>query len=98
MLPAYRGADPIGVQLERGESRPGVTLHLLAPGFDQGDVLAQERLDSATPPRNRNDFETRSAALGARLFCAILHDRDDIFQPVPQACLSTAIPMDRLTQ
>lgn len=89
MLPAYRGADPIGAQLQGSESRPGVSLHLLDARFDHGDILAQEALGGTTTPRDRIDFENRSAALGAKLFSTIIADRAEVFRPVPQAQLKS---------
>ncbi|MBR7185422.1 MAG: hypothetical protein IKD37_07430 [Clostridia bacterium] len=41
LLPVGRGAWPMPVTILRGLRRSGVTLHKLAPRFDEGDILAQ---------------------------------------------------------
>lgn len=41
LLPIGRGAWPMPVTILRGLSESGVTLHKLAPRFDEGDILAQ---------------------------------------------------------
>lgn len=40
-LPRYRGVSPIAWALENGETSHGVTLHDIAPGVDDGGVIAQ---------------------------------------------------------
>ena len=84
LLPAYRGADPIGAQLDSGEAHPGVSLHLLSPRFDHGDILAQAVLPDARPARDRITFERQCARLGARLFAAILDDPEGAGVPWKQ--------------
>ncbi len=41
LLPKYRGAMPIHWPVINGESRTGLTLHLLSDRFDEGDILWQ---------------------------------------------------------
>ena len=43
LLPCGRGAWPMPITILRGLTESGVTLHKLAPRFDEGDILAQER-------------------------------------------------------
>ncbi len=65
LLPAYRGADPLGAQLAAGDSNFGVTLHLLDAQFDHGDIVAQDRIE---PAPARATLERRCAERGAELF------------------------------
>lgn len=68
LLPAYRGADPIGAQLEAGDSDFGVTLHLLDCRFDHGDIIAQQVLPPADAAPARARLEQQCAESGADLF------------------------------
>ena len=47
LLPVGRGAWPMPVTILRGLTQSGVTLHKLAPRFDEGDILAQAAVDVA---------------------------------------------------
>jgi methionyl-tRNA formyltransferase len=44
LLPAYRGASPLNWAISCGETRTGVTIHLLHGDLDCGDIVAQEAL------------------------------------------------------
>lgn len=85
MLPGYRGVDPIGAQLKAGETRPGVSLHLLSQVFDEGDILAQSELSAQPIPGNRSSLERACARLGGRLFIEALSGYDSGWQPIPQS-------------
>jgi methionyl-tRNA formyltransferase len=76
LLPDYRGADPIGEQLQSGEVQPGVSLHLLSDNFDEGDIVAQSRLSSTRPYTDRTSLENDCAQLGSKLFIDALNDYD----------------------
>jgi len=41
LLPAYRGPEPVFWQLRAGETRTGVTLHVMTEELDAGDIVAQ---------------------------------------------------------
>lgn len=84
LLPRYRGPDPLGEQLAAGESRPGVSLHLLSQAFDEGDILAQSALPPRPVPDNRRDLERACARLGSRLFIEALRGYDTGWRPIPQ--------------
>jgi len=84
LLPSYRGPDPLGEQLEAGETRMGVSLHLLSQVFDQGDILAQSPLPPQPTPANRSSLERACARLGSRLFIEALRGYDSGWQPIPQ--------------
>ncbi len=44
LLPKYRGPAPTFWMRYHGETRTGVTLHLITPGIDDGDILAQREM------------------------------------------------------
>jgi methionyl-tRNA formyltransferase len=44
LLPRYRGASPIQSALLNGERETGITLQMMAPQMDAGDILAQEKI------------------------------------------------------
>ncbi len=44
LLPSYRGCYPGVWALRRGESRAGVTLHVLTAGIDDGDIVDSESI------------------------------------------------------
>ncbi len=76
LLPNYRGADPIGEQLQSGEVQHGVSLHLLNDNFDEGDIVAQSELSSSRPYTDRTSLENDCAQLGSKLFIDALNDYD----------------------
>lgn len=47
LLPRHRGPNPVQWALIHGDSHAGVSLHVMAEGFDTGDIVAQESLDIA---------------------------------------------------
>jgi UDP-4-amino-4-deoxy-L-arabinose formyltransferase/UDP-glucuronic acid dehydrogenase (UDP-4-keto-hexauronic acid decarboxylating) len=44
LLPRYRGRCPVNWQLVNGERESGVTLHVMTPRADGGDIVGQERV------------------------------------------------------
>ncbi len=44
LLPRWRGADPITYSILKGDSTTGVSLMLIVPALDEGDLIAQEEL------------------------------------------------------
>ena len=44
LLPKYRGASPIQSALLNGEKESGISLQLMVPEMDAGDVLAQQKV------------------------------------------------------
>jgi len=87
LLPGYRGRDPLGEQLKCGETRIGVSLHLLSQAFDQGDILARATLPPQTSTGNRSRLERACARLGSQLFIEVLNGYDTSWQPIPQGDL-----------
>lgn len=45
LLPQYRGAHVLNWVIINGESRTGMTLHLLSDSFDEGPIVADEIID-----------------------------------------------------
>lgn len=45
LLPKWRGANPIGRCLQAGEKETGVTLQIINPQLDAGDILAQKAFE-----------------------------------------------------
>ncbi len=84
LLPDYRGPNPIEQQLERRESRFGVTLHLLNQHFDKGDIIAQAELADVDENPDRLYLEHRSAVLGADLFIEAVKEYNQGWKPIRQ--------------
>jgi methionyl-tRNA formyltransferase len=76
LLPRYRGPDPVACQLERGERRPGVSLHLLSQQFDEGDIVAQCGFPAPIGNPDRARVERQAARLGSRLFIDAINAYD----------------------
>lgn len=73
LLPQLRGAAPVQRALEWGFSAAGVTIQLLAPKLDAGDVVRQEAL----PIRRTDDavgLMDRAVAVGAAMLARVLDD------------------------
>ena len=44
LLPLYRGPSPLSAAILHGEAQTGVTIQVIAPQMDAGDILAQETI------------------------------------------------------
>lgn len=44
LLPAYRGKHPVFWALRNGERQVGLTVHIMGPGLDTGDILYQVKV------------------------------------------------------
>ena len=76
LLPAYRGADPISRQLECGEHRLGVSLHMLSQHFDRGDIVARSLISAAPSELDRQGLERQTARRGCELFIDAINRYD----------------------
>lgn len=85
LLPAFRGPDPIRHQLMDPGSCYGVSLHLLSQQFDQGDIVAQAKLENLHEPPDRLYLEQRCAILGVELFMHSINQHQQGWIRVPQA-------------
>jgi len=85
LLPAYRGPFPVEDQLAAGETRTGVTLHLMDETADTGDLLLQDAY--TIPPGATVDGLTRLAAVrGAELLIRYLSGPEN-YPGRPQSAL-----------
>ena len=84
MLPRHRGPDPIGRQLASGDRPFGITLHLLNPAFDAGDIVAQSVLSDTEFGADRDSIEKRAAELGGKLFIDAINGYDNGWHAQPQ--------------
>jgi len=65
LLPAYRGRSPVNWVLVNGETETGVTLHYMTPKADDGDIIAQRRIEISGDDTARTLFaKTISEARG----------------------------------
>ncbi len=84
LLPQYRGMAPSFHALLEGAEKVGATLHLVAKGFDTGDVLAQVEV----PIEKRDtiyDLNKKTATAGGRLLASFLERYDPATtKPSPQ--------------
>ncbi len=71
LLPEYRGPHPVFWQLQRGEPRTGITLHLIDDLPDGGDILLQKDLPLKNGMRDRA-ISAMIGEQGAKLFIEIL--------------------------
>ena len=66
LLPAYRGPSPLFWQFHAGETRTGVSVHVVDHGADSGSLIAQQAV--AFPDGiDTAEAETRTARVGAAL-------------------------------
>ncbi len=66
LLPAHRGPVPLFWTFRNGETTTGVTIHIVEPTLDTGDILFQETLD-LPDGISGPEAERRCALLGAQL-------------------------------
>jgi methionyl-tRNA formyltransferase len=66
LLPAYRGPAPLFWQFRAGETRTGVSLHVVDAGADTGSLIAQEAVPFPDGI-DTDSAETLTARAGARL-------------------------------
>lgn len=71
LLPRYRGSDPIFWQLQKNETRTGVSLHLVTPELDAGPIVDQ-KICPFVEGSKRNDIEIMLAESGAVLFTSFI--------------------------
>lgn len=85
LLPRYRGANPVAEQLTHREGELGVTLHLLSEKFDQGDILAQEKINFPSAYPEQQEIELEAARIGTGLFIdAMQNYASSNWRPVKQ--------------
>ena len=82
-LPKYRGVSPINWALKNGERKHGVTIHEIAPGIDDGPVVAQLEYTIYPEFDEVRDVYARALAFAWTLFEETMPILDMI-EPVPQ--------------
>jgi methionyl-tRNA formyltransferase len=88
LLPEYRGAVPIEAALRDGKSKTGVSLLVMTPGLDDGDVIA-ETMAPIEPDENAIELRTKLADLGGELLKENLLDWvEGKIEPTPQEDLA----------
>lgn len=84
LLPQGRSYYPIEAAMERGLSRTGVTMHILAPQLDHGDILAQREV-TITPQMDSVDIYLQCAAHARQMVEQLCADLDGAWaQAQPQ--------------
>jgi folate-dependent phosphoribosylglycinamide formyltransferase PurN len=84
LLPAYRGMNVTEWSVYRGDP-VGVTVHLVDPGIDTGDILAREEI-AVAPGETFSSLRAKHQEVAARLLVsAALALRDGTAQRTPQA-------------
>lgn len=95
LLPRHRGADPIFWTYFADDRESGVTVHWLTQGVDDGDVVAQERMEVKRGIARR-ELEVAMGALAGRLLARSIgelelgtaarvpqDERDAVLEPLP---------------
>lgn len=77
-LPRYRGVSPINWALKNGEEEHGVTLHEIAPGIDDGDIVSQARFSIFPEIDEVVDVLHRATDYGWQLFLSTVPMLDRI--------------------
>lgn len=73
ILPRWRGADPVPWAIMTGDHQIGVSIATLSEKFDQGKILAQEKIPIG--PKDTSDpLRTKLFTLGAELLITMLPD------------------------
>lgn len=71
LLPTYRGPDPLFWQLHHGETKTGISLHLLVEALDAGPILLQKSV-SFPQGGSRGELDELLARHGAEAFCQVI--------------------------
>jgi methionyl-tRNA formyltransferase len=83
LLPHYRGLLPSFWVLHNGEKRSGATVHYMAAGIDDGDILAQREVDISTCRTMFQVLTATKAAGGELMLEAVRALRDGSIAPRP---------------
>lgn len=71
ILPHWRGADPVPWAILSGDHQIGVTVVTLSESFDEGKILAQEKIP-ITPKDTSDPLRTKLFDMGAKLLTSLL--------------------------
>ena len=71
LLPKYRGGAPIHRAIMNGEKETGITIMYMAPGMDDGDIIAQEKI-SIGENETVGELHDKLSVLGSELLLKTL--------------------------
>jgi methionyl-tRNA formyltransferase len=91
LLPKYRGASPVQWTLLNGEKSTGITIFELNEKMDEGDILAQQRMD-IFPDDNSAKLESRLSQTGAELLVRTIARITEIPRQKQDHSLATYAP------
>ena len=74
LLPKFPGANPLRDQLSTDDKQFGVTLHQMNEHYDEGEILSQSKISSASNADLKH-IEQQCASSGASLFIEALKDK-----------------------
>ena len=84
ILPHWRGADPVPWAILSGDHQIGVSIVTLTESFDEGNILAQEKIP-IMPSDTSDPLRTKLFSLGAQLLADILpHYIEGKLKTIPQ--------------
>jgi len=84
LLPKYRGANPYCRAIMAGETKSGITLHLMDENFDTGAILAQEEVN-ILPYDTGASLKTKITSKAREVVCELLIKlNEDIIIPLAQ--------------
>lgn len=84
LLPKYRGADPITAAILNGDKQTGVSIMLIEPTLDTGNLLGQET-SQIDPNMEIQELEDALTMLGAKMLIELIPPYlEDILELVPQ--------------
>lgn len=73
LLPKYRGCTPVPAAILNRDTETAVTIQTLSLKMDEGDILAQEKIQLSGKETNLS-LLTESAQKGGELICGLLKD------------------------
>lgn len=84
LLPAYRGASPIYWVIRNGESKTGLTAHILTEKMDDGDIILQDALP-ISPTETQGTLRKKLAVMAGQFTIRLLKLVDQgTLNPIPQ--------------
>lgn len=97
LLPRHRGAAPIQSAIREGDQQSGISLMMVAPRLDSGDVILQETLDLA-PDETGGQLHDRLALLGPIILekgLPLLCDGSISAEPQEESLVTYAAKLER---
>jgi len=73
LLPKWRGAAPVHRAIEAGDSKTGVTIMLIAPKLDSGDMI-RKKIINLDENSTTGEVTDKLSILGAELMTKVLND------------------------